>query len=262
MLNNIKQKIEPICRIGWRPYTSDLPQQSLVSYKKAYEEGHRILLCDIRITADGYMVCCHDDDISKVKAFSPEGKLLSTKISETKLNELLTYDFGRHKNIYGLKILRIEEFLKFCATYPDITPCLELKVPLDCVNQSYLVSIITKFGFENNIMFISSKDEASVFGDLLPNSIIGKWVYSITNKTINEVAQYKSKGKFIHVAKEGFDERCINLDNYLKCKSKGIDIGFSFIPSSAKEYFQDLKKQGIFNYCKYISIDEISWLKE
>ena len=36
---------------------------------------------------------------------------------------------------------------------------------------------------------------------------------------------------------------------------------FIFCPDY-KDYFNDLKDRGIFNYCKYIALDEPSWLYE
>lgn len=260
-LNSTKH-IKPIARLGWRPYTGDLPEQSLMSYQKAYDEGHRILLCDIRTTSDGYMVCCHDDDIAKVHAYTADGAAVGAgqvKISETTLAELLTYDFGKYKKQPGLKVLQIEDFLKFCKDLGDVTPVLEMKVDITDKQLEELTALIKKYGFEDTIMFVCTDQR---FATALPNCTMGDWVYTLTDGVIARMDALTCKSKFIYVARDGGHEDSINFENYVKCKAKGIDIAFTYIPSTYKDYYNNLKNQGIFNYCKYIALDEVSWLYE
>ncbi len=263
----MKYDIKPISRLGWRPYTGNLPQQSIISYQKAYETGHRILLCDIRLTSDGYMVCCHDDDISKVNAYDSNGVKVASgnvKISETTLSELLTYDFGKYKGYGGLKILRPEDFTQLCAQYPDVTPCFELKT-MTQEKLPELVALIKQYGFENNVMLISG--DATIrqaIATALPQSIIGVWRYSMTEKLIDQMAELTCAGKFIYVAKEGGEEgkASISFENYKKCKEKCVDIGYTYIASNQKSLFDEIEERGILNYCKYLALDEVSWLYE
>jgi glycerophosphoryl diester phosphodiesterase len=263
----MKYNIKTIARLGWRPYTGNLPQQSIISYQKAYETGHRILLCDIRLTADGYMVCCHDDDISKVTAYNSNGNKVSSgtvKISETTLNDLLTYDFGKYKNQDGLKILRPQEFTQLCAQYPDVTPCFELKT-MTQEKLPELVALIKEYGFENNVMLISSNATIrQAIATALPQSTIGVWRYSMNDKLIEQMASLTSAGKFIYIGKEGGEEgkASISMENYMKCKEKGVDIGYTYIASNEKSLFDEIEERGILNYCKYLALDEVSWLYE
>lgn len=260
--HNSTKHIQSIARLGWRPYTGNLPEQSLLAYQKAYDTGHRILLCDIRITADGYMVCCHDDDISKVHAYTSDGVAVGkneVKISETTLSELLTYDFGKYRNQPGLQILQIEDFLKFCKELGDATPVLEMKVDPDDEKLSELVALIKKYGFEDSVMFVSTDQRIAA---ALPNCTMADWVYSLTDGVIARMDALTCKSKFIYVAKDGGNEDTINFENFVKCKAKGIDIGFTYIASNHKDYFNNLKERGIFNFCKYIALDEVSWLYE
>lgn len=259
--------LNPISRLGWRPYTGNLPQQSIVSYQKAYETGHRIMLCDIRITADGYMVCCHDDDISKVTAYDANGAKVSSgtvKISETTLANILSYDFGKYKGYDGLEILQPREFLGFCSQYNDITPVFELKTMTTEILPE-LVQLIEEYGFENNVIFLSS--DATIRESIaanLPGSIIGIWRYSINNGDINSLGKLDCAGKFIYVAKDGGEEgkASVSFENYVKCKAKGVDIGYTYIGSNSRELFDEVKNRGILNYCRYLALDEVSWLCE
>ncbi len=260
-LNSTKH-IKPIARLGWRPYTGNLPEQSLISYQKAYDTGHRILLCDIRTTSDGYMVCCHDDDISKVHAYYPNGTAVGKNevlISETTLADLLTYDFGKYKGYDGLEILQIEDFLEYCKDLGDVTPVLEMKVDVSDEKLAELVSLIKKYGFEDSIMFVCTDQR---FATALPNCTMGDWVYTLTDNVIARMDALTCKGKFVYVARDGGNEDSVNFENYVKCKAKGIDLAITYIPSTYKDYFNGLKDKGIFNYCKYIALDEVSWLYE
>lgn len=256
----------PIARLGWRPYTGNIPQQSIPSYEKAYETGHRIMLCDIRLTSDGYMVCCHDDDISKVNAYDSNGVKVpsgTVKISETTLEELLTYDFGKHKTGYaGLQIMQPKEFLEFCAQYDDITPVFEFKT-IDDARITQLINLIKQYGFENNVMFLAGADNGPVVGSALPNAVIGRWYSRVNDSVINLAESFGSAGKFVHVDTKTYEsEDTVSFENYVKAKAKGVDLGITYIGSNAKDYFNELKNRGIFNFCKYISLDEVSWLYE
>jgi len=260
-LNSTKH-IKPIARLGWRPYTGNLPEQSLISYQKAYDTGHRILLCDIRTTSDGYMVCCHDDDISKVNAYNSNGVKVQAgqvKISETTLADLLTYDFGKYRNQAGLQILQVEDFLSFCKDLGDVTPVLEMKVDITDKQLEELTALIKKYGFEDTIMFVCTDQR---FATALPNCTMGDWVYTLTDGVIARMDALTCKGKFVYVARDGGNEDSVNFENYVKCKAKGIDLAITYIPSTYKDYFNGLKDKGIFNYCKYIALDEVSWLYE
>ncbi len=263
-MKNIENKsLIPIARLGYRPYTGDYPQQSLESYKQAYEKNHRIFLCDIRLTSDGKTVCCHDDDISRVGARLGECLLKENEvlISATELNELLKYDFSSDKgNIKPLPILQLEDFMRLCAAYPDVTPCLELKVDLED-KIDYIVSLVKKYNFEKNIMFICGEKNARIVAKMLPKSIIGDWVYAATDGIIEKLASYGVK-TFVYVGKEGKQPETINEKTYAKAKALGVDLGYTYISNREHELFDRLKKMGIFKYCKYVGLDEPEWLEE
>ena len=60
--------VRSIARIGYDVYNINTPpQQSIKSFKLAYEKGFRILLCDLRFTSDNIAVCSHDDVVNYAK---------------------------------------------------------------------------------------------------------------------------------------------------------------------------------------------------
>ncbi len=263
MKNIENRNLIPIARLGYRPYTGDYPQQSIESYRQAYEKNHRILLCDIRLTQDGKTVCCHDDDISRVGA--KLGEVLVEKdsvlISQIKLEELLKYDFSCDKgNVKPLPILQLEAFIKLCAELDGVTPCLELKVDLTD-KMDYIVELVKKYGFEKNIMFVCGEKNARVVAKMLPECVIGDWVYAATDSIIERMASYGVK-TFVYVGKEGKQPETVNKKTYAKAKALGVDLGYTYISNRERELFDRLREMEVFKYCKYVGLDEPEWLEE
>ena len=248
------RKIQKIARIGYRVYDSSTPpEQSLASFEMAYEQGYEILLCDIRLTADGELVCLHDATINSV-ARNSDGTQLSEDIyiSEITLAEADNYDFGIKKgNQYkGTKILRLAEFLELCQRL-GCTPHLEIKVTPELSKCDEIISLVKQYGFENNVMFNSSYEEGMRYiAEKLPSAVMGRWVQNITDNMINTIASYgDTNKKFIYVS-NGY-EASITEENYLKCLEKGIDIGYTEIRN--EEELAAAKEAGFLKYCKYVA---------
>jgi len=71
---------------------SDLsPEHTLAAYRRAVESGADALECDVRLTADGHLVCVHDRRIERT---SNGRGVLSTM----RLEELSSLDWGSWKN--------------------------------------------------------------------------------------------------------------------------------------------------------------------
>src|SRR3954466_7422338 len=50
----------PVQVVAHRGASEDVPEHTLAAYRKAIEDGAEALECDIRLTADGELVCVHD----------------------------------------------------------------------------------------------------------------------------------------------------------------------------------------------------------
>ena len=129
--------INQVARLGWKPSTGGYPPvQSLPSYALAYENKIRIMLCDVRLTADGEYVCWHDENLVNSQIRHTDGSALTTEekaqlIEEMTLAELDAYDFGIFKGqqYAGMKIMRLNDFLKWCADM-NCWAVLEMKIQL------------------------------------------------------------------------------------------------------------------------------------
>ncbi|MFI6154166.1 glycerophosphodiester phosphodiesterase family protein [Kitasatospora sp. NPDC051170] len=81
---------QPVQVIAHRGSSHALPEHTLAAYRRALDEGADAVECDVRVTADGELVCVHDRRISRVS----NGR---GTVSAMTLAELEAYDFGAWK---------------------------------------------------------------------------------------------------------------------------------------------------------------------
>lgn len=199
-MNDIKK----IARIGWRVYCDDAPpEQSLCSFREAYNIGFRILLCDVRFTLDGVAVCLHDETINS-EARNKDGSNIENDVFINKITyeEANKYDFGIKKGIKyrDTKILLLKDFISLCREL-DCIPHLELKDTPNRKQCDFIISLLKEYEFNNDVMFNGACVETMQYiANALPNAIMGKWVGNITDELIDEIALYGTKNKkFIYV---------------------------------------------------------------
>ncbi|MFF4752282.1 glycerophosphodiester phosphodiesterase [Streptomyces sp. NPDC002514] len=76
--------------VAHRGASEDAPEHTLAAYKKAIEDGADALECDVRMTADGHLVCVHDRRVNRTS----NGR---GAVSALELAELAALDFGSRK---------------------------------------------------------------------------------------------------------------------------------------------------------------------
>ncbi|RMB85735.1 glycerophosphodiester phosphodiesterase [Streptomyces shenzhenensis] len=77
--------------VAHRGASEDAPEHTLAAYKKAIEDGADTLECDVRLTADGHLVCVHDRRVNRTS----NGR---GAVSALELAELAALDFGSRKS--------------------------------------------------------------------------------------------------------------------------------------------------------------------
>ena len=77
--------------VAHRGASDENAEHTLRAYIKALEQGAEALECDVRLTADGHLVCVHDRDLRRIA--SSKGVVSSMELAE--LNQL---DFTSWKN--------------------------------------------------------------------------------------------------------------------------------------------------------------------
>lgn len=76
--------------VAHRGASEEAPEHTLAAYRKAIEYGADALECDVRLTADGHLVCVHDRRVNRTS----NGR---GAVSALELAELNTLDFGSWK---------------------------------------------------------------------------------------------------------------------------------------------------------------------
>ncbi|MEV0638033.1 glycerophosphodiester phosphodiesterase [Streptomyces sp. NPDC050619] len=76
--------------VAHRGASDDAPEHTLAAYKKAIEDGADALECDVRLTADGHLVCVHDRRVNRTS----NGR---GAVSALELADLAALDFGSRK---------------------------------------------------------------------------------------------------------------------------------------------------------------------
>ncbi|MBT2397492.1 glycerophosphodiester phosphodiesterase [Streptomyces sp. ISL-100] len=73
--------------VAHRGASEDAPEHTLAAYMKAIEDGADALECDVRLTADGHLVCVHDRRVNRTS----NGR---GAVSALELADLAALDFG------------------------------------------------------------------------------------------------------------------------------------------------------------------------
>jgi len=81
----------PIEVVAHRGASEDAPEHTLAAYAKAIEDGADALECDVRMTADGHLVCVHDRRVNRTS----NGR---GAVSALELAHLASLDFGSWKD--------------------------------------------------------------------------------------------------------------------------------------------------------------------
>ncbi|QNP71686.1 glycerophosphodiester phosphodiesterase [Streptomyces roseirectus] len=76
--------------VAHRGASEEAPEHTLAAYRKAIEDGADALECDVRLTADGHLVCVHDRRVNRTS----NGR---GAVSALELAELNALDFGSWK---------------------------------------------------------------------------------------------------------------------------------------------------------------------
>ncbi|MET7286829.1 glycerophosphodiester phosphodiesterase [Streptomyces sp. NPDC005573] len=77
--------------VAHRGASEDAPEHTLAAYRRAIEDGADALECDVRLTADGHLVCVHDRRVNRTS----NGR---GAVSALELADLAALDFGSWKS--------------------------------------------------------------------------------------------------------------------------------------------------------------------
>ncbi|SEN41323.1 glycerophosphoryl diester phosphodiesterase [Actinacidiphila rubida] len=140
-----------------RGASEDVPEHTLAAYRKAIEDGADALECDVRLTADGELVCVHDRRVNRTS----NGR---GAVSSLELADLAALDFGSWKGRAGdleaperydpgerSRVLTLTRLLELVAdTDRRVELAIETKHPSRWAGQveERLLEVLRRFGLD------------------------------------------------------------------------------------------------------------------
>ncbi|MFD9000701.1 glycerophosphodiester phosphodiesterase [Streptomyces sp. NPDC059582] len=115
--------------VAHRGASEEAPEHTLAAYKMAIEDGADALECDVRLTADGHLVCVHDRRVNRTS----NGR---GAVSALELAELAALDFGSWKKRDHWRTRDEEPDWEFRPEDPEDTSVLTLERLLELVADS------------------------------------------------------------------------------------------------------------------------------
>ncbi|WNZ10287.1 glycerophosphodiester phosphodiesterase [Streptomyces sp. 11x1] len=147
----------PIQVVAHRGASEAAPEHTLAAYKKAIEDGADALECDVRLTADGHLVCVHDRRVNRTS----NGR---GAVSALELADLAALDFGSWKtgdeapdwevtpeDRADTSVLTLERLLELVAdTGRRVELAIETKHPTRWAGQveERLLVLLKRFGLD------------------------------------------------------------------------------------------------------------------
>ena len=146
-----KKNIFVAAHRGW---SALYPENTMLAFRKAIEIGVDQIETDIRVTADGELVCIHDATVDR----TTNG---TGKVCEKMLAELRSLDAGIKKGaeFAGERIPTFIEFMELVKDHPTLTLDIELKErPAECGEAlafevcDRVLKIIDEYGFSDRVV--------------------------------------------------------------------------------------------------------------
>lgn len=255
---NYDNIIRTIQRCG---YSGDgAPFQSLQAYRDAIKHGFSILLADLMFTRDNVPVCSHDYYLNQYysNVYNSDGNLvdksLQIYIREKTYEELLAYDWGAGK-YKGTKLLKFEDFVKFCKINGVSEMYVEIKELTSDIQASIVCDIVKKYNMKEKVSFAAdSKNPLELILSHLPYTRVATMPFTIDDNIINDLLSINNgKCKLFFLA---WDATTLSDDIVKKLIDNNIDFEFGTLNTKekVKEYFN---RDNIYLYCTGVESDSL-----
>ena len=167
---------------------------------------------DIRRTADGRFVVCHDNDLFRVSG----EKIPIEDVSLAVLENIVLFDKDGTKDRADLRPCTLENYISICKRYEKHC-VLELKSKFTDEEITRLVSTIQEFDYIHNVTFISfCYENLEKVRSILPEQSVQYLFSEITDELIEKLA----------AARIDVDARYISLneENVKKMHAAGLKV--------------------------------------
>lgn len=193
---------------GHRGNPKDCHENSMLSFRSAIDVGVDMIETDIRATKDGVLVLIHDNDTARVTNTHGE-------INKMTYEEVKKFRVGNPES--NIAIPTLDEFLKLCSPYKNLTMDLEIKVyshvdGMEAVR--YTVDTTVRLIEENKI-----SDDRVLFNSF--DAYVLEYIYKKYNK------RFRLHGYYPYTAMQNVD-KCENQPeaflDYACIWGKEIDV--------------------------------------
>lgn len=203
--------------IGHRGAKGTAPENTLVSFKKAFELGATWVELDAKETKDGILIVMHDDDLDR----TTNGK---GKVTETNWSVIQGLDAGSwfSKEFAGEKVPTLDQSVQFFSTINlgvniEIKPCAgkevsTAKLVADFIKNNWPKSLTPPLvsSFSMKSLEVAKKENPNlIIGALFENELPANW---------NEIA------KKVHATTINIDNDILNKIMVENIKNEGYKV--------------------------------------
>ena len=160
-----------VLNISHRGFSGIYPQNTIMAFQKALEEGVDYIELDVSLSKDDHIVVFHDSEVSRLT----DG---SGYIKDLTLAQILALDSGikTSERFRGTRIPTLEEVLK-ALQETDAKLCIEIKAReednVEGVDKA-VVDLVRQYGYLDRVMFTSYNQQVvKNLAKLFPNMMIG-----------------------------------------------------------------------------------------
>ena len=165
------------------------PHNTLTGFSMAAMCGFPACITNIKLTADGVMVCIHDPTINAT-AHNLDGSDLTEDIAvaDKTYEELLQYEYGSWKNQWflGEKLPTLEEFLDICAK-TNMAPTFSIHPTLDTTTWQRIKDMLVKRNLLSSCVVKAGSTDMLHPAFVVLGSSISRYVYDVPG---TDVATY------------------------------------------------------------------------
>ena len=231
------ENIEDVKFTAHRGFSGIAPENTLIAFEKAAENGFYAAECDVHLTKDGVWVIYHDDNIFRLtNGFK--------NIADATYDELQQYVIDNGVNVVDYpnqKIPTLEEYLVICKD-TKIIPQIEIKNgSLEKLKE--ILGLLEEYGLKDDAIIISFKSDMIKKVRTL-DSDIELWylVEEITDEAINECIENnyalafnhkKNEADVIKKASENNIKLCSWTVDDLETLERLYNLGVKYITTNA-----------------------------
>lgn len=210
--------------IAHRGYNVGAPENTLVAFQMAAEQGFDYVETDIQLTKDRVPVCLHDPTINRTARYSDGSELPTTvNIWDLTLNEARQYDYGSWKDsqFAGTKLPTFEEYVSLCKQY-DLNMYIELKgeAGFTAADVQYLMQIVNNYDMMDRATWMSfNLDCLRLVNQCKADAVISYVTSRVDSSVIAGAKSVMNGTNSVFIDSSQFDETAVNL-----CQQAGIPL--------------------------------------